>query len=208
MAAPGGPDSSPTSPTLLGRLRAFPADQDAWREFVAIYGAHLLTWSRQWGLQSADAEDVTQATLLRLAKAIRGFEYDPKLSFRGWLRTIAHNAWQDLARVKRPVPMGGPEELHPWLPAQAADGLVKAVEAGFDEELLRRAMGAIRLRVEPKTWEAFRLTALEGVPGATVAEQLGLRLTSVYKARSNVQKLLQEEIRLQEEECHARLVPT
>ena len=205
MAGRASADSSPTSPTLLGRLRAFPADQDAWREFVSIYGAHLLQWCRSWGLQAAAAEDVTQATLLRLAKAIRHFDYNPELSFRGWLRTLAHHAWQDLARVRRPIPLGSAEELHPLLSAQAKDGLAQAIESAYDEELLRRAMGSVRLRVEPHTWEAFRLTALEGLSGAEVAERLGLRLTSVYKAKSNVQRLLQEELRWQEEESHARL---
>jgi RNA polymerase sigma-70 factor (ECF subfamily) len=69
-----------TSPTLVGRLRAVPADENAWRDFVSIYGVHLLHWAKNWGLQDADAEDVTQATLLRLAKAMRDFDYDPKLT--------------------------------------------------------------------------------------------------------------------------------
>ena len=47
--------------------------------------------------------------------------------------------------------------------------------------------------MEPHTWEAFRLTALEGLPGAATAERLSMKVASVFKAKSNVQKLLQEE---------------
>ena len=94
MSASAAPE---TSPTLLGRLCAIPADQDAWRDFVSIYGVHILHWAKKWGLQDADAEDVTQTTMLRLAKALCEFAYDPQLSFRGWLRTLAHHAWQDWA---------------------------------------------------------------------------------------------------------------
>lgn len=192
-----------TSPTLVGRLRAVPADQDAWRDFVGIYGVHILHWARNWGLQDADAEDVTQATLLRLAKTMRDFAYDPSLSFRGWLRTLAHHAWQDLARVKRPILLGSADGENSLLERAGDSGLATALESAFDEELLRKAMASVRLRVEPKTWDAFRLAALEQCPGAEVAAKLGMRLTSVYKARSNVQKMLQEEVRLLEDECNA-----
>ena len=52
------------------------------------------------------------------------------------------------------------------------------------------------------------MTALEQFSGADAAAKLGMRLTSVYKARSNVQKLLQEEVRLLEKECDAAHLPS
>lgn len=205
VSAGAAPD---TSPTLVGRLRAVPADQDAWRDFVAVYGGHILHWARQWGLQDADAEDVTQATLHRLAKVMRDFAYDPKLSFRGWLHTLAHHAWQDLARIRKPILFGGLDAANPLAQKAADDGLAKALESAFDEELLRKAMASVRLRVEPQTWDAFRLTALEQISGAEAAARLGVKLTTIYKARSNVQKMLQEEIRLMEEECDVVALPS
>ena len=44
-------------------------------------------------------------------------------------------------------------------------------------------MASIRLRVEPQTWQAFQMTALEQHSGADVAAKLGMRITSVYKAQ-------------------------
>ena len=41
----------------------------------------------------------------------------------------------------------------------------------------------------------LRLTALDGLSAADVAARLGMALTSVYKAKSNVQKLLESEVR-------------
>jgi hypothetical protein len=52
-----------TSLTLLARLRDTPADQGAWGAFVARYGRKIYGWCRHWGLQEADAEDVTQVVL-------------------------------------------------------------------------------------------------------------------------------------------------
>src|SRR5262245_46437929 len=87
--------ASRTSATLLGRLRAQPDDEQAWDRFVECYGPQIYNWCRQWALQQADAEDVTQNVLLRLATKLRTFTYDPKRSFRGWLRTVTRNALSD-----------------------------------------------------------------------------------------------------------------
>src|SRR6478672_8220769 len=81
--------------TLLTQLRQDPSDQAGWDEFVERYGRHIYRWCRQWKLQDADAEDVTQDILLKLSQKLRAFAYDPSRSFRGWLKTVAHHAWKD-----------------------------------------------------------------------------------------------------------------
>jgi RNA polymerase sigma-70 factor (ECF subfamily) len=61
-------------------------------------------------------------------------------------------------------------------------------------------MARVRERVEPHTWEAYRLTALEGQAGAAVAGQLNMEVGTVYKAKSKVHAMLQETVaQLQEE---------
>src|SRR5580693_8053163 len=87
--------------TLLTQLRQDPSDQAGWDEFVERYGRHIYRWCRQWRLQDADAEDVTQDILLKLSQTLRAFAYDPSLSFRGWLKTVAHHAWRDFADSRR-----------------------------------------------------------------------------------------------------------
>jgi RNA polymerase sigma-70 factor (ECF subfamily) len=64
-----------TSPSLLGRLRAAPADEAAWAEFVERYGRVIYDWCRRQRLQEADAEDVTQGVLTKLAVRMRTFRY-------------------------------------------------------------------------------------------------------------------------------------
>jgi RNA polymerase sigma-70 factor (ECF subfamily) len=56
-------------------------------------------------------------------------------------------------------------------------------------------MARVRLRVAPRTWEAFRLTALEGLSGAEAARRLEMQVAAVYMAKRNVQKKLREESR-------------
>ena len=50
-------------------------------------------------------------------------------------------------------------------------------------------------RVAANTWDAFRMTALEGVAPQDAATALEVRVSQVYLAKHRVQKLVQEEIR-------------
>ena len=98
-----------TSPTLLGRLRQNPTDQEAWTEFVKRYGPRIYGWCRRWNLQEADADDVTQLVLATLAQKMSNFTYDPTRSFRAWLKTIAQHAWSDFLASKRRAGLGSGE---------------------------------------------------------------------------------------------------
>jgi RNA polymerase sigma factor (sigma-70 family) len=183
-----------TCPTLLARLR-YDASNEAWNEFVEHYGRHIYRWCRQWGLQDADAEDVSQDILVKLARKLRDFTYDPKSSFRGWLKTVAHHTWQDFTdgqRRGRAVVSDRMRELLQSL--EARNDLIQELEEAFDFELLEAAKVQVRLRVAPHTWEAFRLVAIEGVPVPDVATKVGMQVAMVYVAKSKVQKMLRQEI--------------
>lgn len=184
-----------TSPTLLTRLRRDPSNEVAWDEFIEHYGRHLYRWCRQWRLQEADAEDVAQEILLKLARKLRDFEYNPKSSFRGWLKTVAHHTWRDFVDGQRLARSIADEQAWELLQsAEAREDLAHKLEEAFDLELLEAAKVQVQLRVAPHTWEAFRLVAIEGVPVTEVANKVHMQVAMVYVAKSKVQKLLQEEI--------------
>jgi RNA polymerase sigma-70 factor (ECF subfamily) len=77
----------------------------------------------------------------------------------------------------------------------AREDLVQRLQEQFDHELLEMAMGSVRQRVEPRTWEAFRLLALEQQPAAEAARRLGMKVATAYVARGKVQKMVREELR-------------
>ena len=52
----------------------------------------------------------------------------------------------------------------------------------------------VRLRVAPQTWQAFALTALEGLSGAEAACAIPMQVAQVFIAKRRVQKMLQEEV--------------
>lgn len=190
---PAGPD---TRATLLGRLRSSPSDPAAWSEFVGWYGRHVYAWCKAWGVQEADAQDISQEVFLKLSVRMRDFQYDPSGSFRAWLKTVTHHAWQDhLDRQRRPGQgAGGDSALERLSAVEAKDDLTRRLADAADQELLKEAAARVRLRVEPRTWDAFHLLAVEGRSGAEAAEALGMKVAAVFVARSKVQRMLREEL--------------
>jgi RNA polymerase sigma-70 factor (ECF subfamily) len=205
MSAMADGSGSGTSTTLLGRLALFPLDQAAWEEFVKRYGPSVLGWCRRWGAQEADALDITQVVLAKLAVRMRAFVYDSSGSFRSWLHAVARNAWRDSLDVRRPDPAGGESEaLDALNRLEARDDLVRRLEEQYDVELLEEASRRVRDRVRPRTWDAYELTAVGGLSGAEAAARLGMSVAAVFQAKASVLKMLREETReLEEVACSA-----
>lgn len=122
--------SDETSVTLLTNLTENPINQAAWERFVAHYEPRIRGWCRQGGLQTADAEDVTQDVLLRLTRALPKFTYDPSRTFRGWLRLVTEHALADFFadRKRRPAATSGEDRARALLERGAARRPFKAVE--------------------------------------------------------------------------------
>jgi RNA polymerase sigma factor (sigma-70 family) len=185
-----------TSLTLLERVQKFPADAEAWDEFVRRYRPMIHTWCMKWGLQTSDADDVAQDVLVKLLSALRKFQYDPSGSFSAWLRTVTHHALSDFVTDSRKEPgQIAPNLLIADLGSARVD-LIQELQKLLDRDLFEIAMRRIEKRVKLVTWEAFRLSALAGLSGQAVAERLCIPVAHVFVARNRVQKLLQEEIRI------------
>ena len=189
--------NSATQVSLLARLRLDPTDQAAWGAFVERYGRRIFRWCRGRGLPEPDAEDVTQNVLLDLARQMRTFEYRPapgrQGSFRAWLHQVTYRAWCDFL-TGRPAPVAGSGAAREHLDGvEAREDLLSHLEEAFDLELLEQARARVCQRVEPQTWQAFRLTALDGLPAVEAAGQVGLEIAAVYKAKSRVLQMLREE---------------
>ncbi len=173
-----------TSIALLDRLRQ-PADAEAWARFVELYTPLLYRWGCRLGLQDADAADLVQDVFAVLVQKLPEFEYDPRRSFRGWLRTILVNRWRDRpGRVAVPLPadVAGPD------PAE------ELRETDYRRYLVGRALQLMRSDFQPATWQACWECVANGRPAAEVAAELGMSLAAVYIARSRVLRRLRQEL--------------
>jgi RNA polymerase sigma factor (sigma-70 family) len=185
---------SETSVTLLARVALLPPEPDAWSEFVDRYGPRIVKWSRAWGLQAADIDDVTQSVLAILLVRLRQFEYDPSRSFRAFLRKVTNDTVCDVISARGRV-AGANATLQALAGREARADLARGLEEEFDLELLEKATWIVRSQVEPRTWEAYRLTAEEGLSGIEAATRLGMGAGAVYQAKSVVLRRLHEEVR-------------
>jgi RNA polymerase sigma factor (sigma-70 family) len=183
-----------TSLTLLERIQTFPADLEAWDEFVRRYHPLIHSWCSKWGLQCSDADDVAQDVMVKLLTAMRTFRYDPARSFHAWLRTVTQHALGHFSAGRRREPgQIGPDVQIAEL-VHARDDLEQGLESLFDRDLFAIAMRRVERRVKSVTWDAFRLAALEGLTGQDAARRLQIPVAHVFVARYRVQKMLQEEI--------------
>lgn len=190
------PSASPsTDSSLLRRVQT--QDAAAWRQFVDLYGPLVFAWIRRAGLSSDDAADVTQETLIAVARSIASFRHDnPDSSLRGWLWTVALNKTRDWARQQRSGDQGvGGSEMHQRL-LDVRDGLP---ETDTDESLqltrlLHRGLLQVQAEFEPRTWQAFWIAVVEGRSTAAVAEQLGMTENYVRQCRSRILRRLREQL--------------
>lgn len=195
-------DEAPTRPSLLVRIRDA-ADQEAWRQFVAIYAPMVYRFALRRRLQDADAADLTQEVLRAVARAANRLEYDPRRgSFRAWLFTIARNKFHDhRIRRQRHLPASGDSNVQELIEEQPAPEEEQFWEQEYQHRLFHFAAEQVKDAFEPSTWQAFWRTAIDGKSGKETAKELGLTVAAVYLAKSRVTARLKNEVqRLQAED--------
>jgi RNA polymerase sigma-70 factor, ECF subfamily len=186
-----------TNLILLERLRNMPRDEAAWDELVRGYAPAIRRWCLAWRLQPADADDVTQTVLLKLARKMATFHYDRTRSFRGYLKALTHYAVRDAleALKRRGLETGGPALLD-WLAIiDTRNDLARCLEVELRQDLFREAAARVAQRIDPQTWEAFRLLTEQRLSGQEAASRLGMTVAAIYMAKSRTLKLMRQEVR-------------
>ncbi len=177
-----------TPATLLERLRTAP-DEAAWGRFVELYTPLLLFWAQRAGLREPEASDLVQDVFTHLVTKLPGFVYDRRRTFRGWLRTVAHNLWRNRAE-RRPPPAAGPVDLD----ALAAPEVEQFWEADYRRYLVDRALAVMQREFQPATWRACWEVVVNGRPAEDVGAELGLSAAAVRAAKYRVLNRLRREL--------------
>ncbi len=194
-------DPPSTRASLLVRIRDS-SDHSAWQQFVQLYEPLLRSYLRRHGLQDADAADVAQDTLQRVAGAIGRLEYDrAKGRFRGWLLKIARQRLIDhVSRARRGGIGSGDSAINEMLNAKLDDEDTRQWDHEYEQRIANFAMNAIRSEFQEGTWQAFYQTAIENRPADQVAEELGMSVGAVYSAKSRVTARLRRAVAEMEED--------
>lgn len=213
----GSRSSCGTSPSLIERVRA--DDAEAWDRLVALYAPLVAHWCRRSRLADDDLADVFQEVFQSVASHIAAFRNDrARDTFRGWLRTITLNKVHDHFRKQQQQPraIGGSEALERWsqLPdpapagapssadvsiemsaaAGSALGDEASAEAVIERQLFQRGLELIRSQFEPRTWQAFWRTAVDGRSAPEIAAELSMTPGAVRVAKSRVLQRLRAEL--------------
>lgn len=188
-----------TSLTLLEQVKA--RSDAAWQRLVEFYSPLVFSWCRRSGLATEDASDLVQEVFVSVAEHIVQFRRErPGDTFRGWLRTVARNriALHFRRQSKEPHAVGGsaaqlriqqlpaaPLEREPASPAEEVDELSVVLHSGLTR---------IRDEFEERTWRAFWLSAVEGLPCAEVAQTLQISAGAVRQAKYRVLRRVRSEM--------------
>jgi RNA polymerase sigma-70 factor (ECF subfamily) len=194
------PVSNPTTnPTIFLRLKqSQPAPRElAWNDFHQRYAPIIAGFARRLGAQQQDIDDVVQDVLLGFFAKAPTFVYDPtKGRFRGYLKVCTYRALGRRLGQKskfegRPLDQVDPDEL-------AVDQVWNDL---WEQELVRRALEEIRQSMgQTKTFLAFEQYVVFDKPAVDVAQQLEMHLNSVYRAKEQITRQIQEKVQVFSEE--------
>jgi RNA polymerase sigma-70 factor (ECF subfamily) len=179
-----------TSSTLIDQLRQ--PNQEAWSKFVALYTPLIFYWARKTGLQTADAADLVQDVFATLVEKLPEFQYDKSKSFRAWLRTVTLNKWREYGRRRAPTLCQADEHE---LDSSVDHDLEASWETEYRRYLLEQVLKSIECEFPRQAWQAFQKYAVEGIPVADVAQQLGMSAASVYGSKSRILNRLRQRLK-------------
>jgi RNA polymerase sigma-70 factor (ECF subfamily) len=180
-----------TSVSLLERLRQ-PPNHEAWKRFVHLYSPLLGYWAERTGFATSEVEDLVQEVFTHLAKEMPKFEYDPDKTFRGWLRTVAINKWNEIRR-RRQIDADGVSHLDVD-DAGSQDPAKLLATDEFQRLLFQRAMEVMQTDFPGNTWLACKKVIMDGQAAAEVAAELDMTVGAVHAARFRVLARLRQEL--------------
>ena len=169
----------------------------AWSEFLDVYEGAIIRYCASRGLQEADARDAAQAVYAAIQKKMASWDHDSNRgSFRAWLFRVARNVSVDLLVAKSRSAVSGDSVTREKLSQvrdhrstgnhSVDDQHSTAFRLELQRALFEWASSQIRDEVRDTTWQAFSLTAIQGMKAEDAAEKLGTTVGNVYTGKCRV----------------------
>ncbi|MDH4226509.1 MAG: RNA polymerase sigma factor [Deltaproteobacteria bacterium] len=163
-------------------------DREAFGLFAERHYGLIYRTAFKWSGVKADAEDITQESLMKLARSIDTFRSESDV--KTWLYRVTVNAAKDFHRrnsVKRKYEEAYVSES---LGASAADEGIP--ERSEEKDALMAAIG----RLSDKLKDALLLVVSEGLSHAEAAKVLGCAVTTVawrvFEAKRRLSEMLEK----------------
>jgi len=130
-----------------------------------------------------------------MVRDIPRFERRREGSFRAWVRQVTVNVLRNHRKRQFRKPAIGMDPCDAFLErlAEPNSELAREWDLDHDRHIFQKLQAAVQPAFAPATWEAFRRFAIEGLPAAQVAAEMGMTVNAVTLAKSRILKRLREE---------------
>jgi len=181
--------------TLIERIQN-PDDTGSWEEFVSIYTPGIYRFCCSKGIGHSDAEDLSQEVMRAVLGSISRFEYRKgKAKFRSWMYQITRNIINSHLRKQSRRPQeDGSTVAQLAAENQSEDEELERWETDYRSRLFEWATTEIKSEFNPRIWEVFWRTAVEGENPDLVAKDTKMSRAAVYVAKSRCLARLREKI--------------
>jgi RNA polymerase sigma-70 factor, ECF subfamily len=185
----------PTSVSLLDRLKAAGPDASDWHRLQGIYLPLISHWLGRVPGLGVEADDLAQEVFLVVIRELPRFERQREGSFRAWLRQVTVNKVRTHRRRRHRRPAVGRDATDGFLDSLADPNgdLAREWDIDHDRHVFHKLLAIVQPDFSSTTWQAFRRFAIDGMPAAKVAEEMGLSVNAVIQAKSRILKKLREE---------------
>ncbi len=182
-----------TKKSLLRKVRA--GDEISWNEFYQTYKPLILLCGLDCSLTATENEELVQQVMMEIFQKdiLKNydldkvpdhivFQFDPSRGrFRHYLKKIIRNHAIKLYHKRHDMlSLGEMEEGK----APAVDDWDNQWEKEWKRHLLNMALFELKTEVQPETFVAFEMYALQHKPVKDVAEFLHMSVSAVYTAKS------------------------
>lgn len=190
-----------TRGSLLSRVRK--GDEISWDEFYNTYKRLLYTVGKNsYSLNTGEIEELIQEVMITFFDATKTFKYDKsKGKFRSYLKTIfKYKALKFKEKKKKAAEKITSVESDEFgiddLPEPVGSNLDKIWDEEWGKHVMFEAMKELSLRIEPTTYQAFELYAIQNETPQTVSKLLDMKVNAVYacknRAISQLKEIIQE----------------
>ncbi|MCP4177163.1 MAG: sigma-70 family RNA polymerase sigma factor [bacterium] len=184
-----------TRVTLLNKVKD-KKDDSAWKEFYDFYWELITNWAKFFGCSDSMAKDIFQETIIGLIKNMPDFNYDVgKGRFRSFLKTIVRRRVIDAFRREGKYVSLSDDAISDDKKNSGVLNLdmLKSSSSNKNaeddiiwlESLIKSSIRICAMKVDPITYQSFRMYVLEEQSVEEVAKKLDIpRIGTVYQHKS------------------------
>ena len=172
-----------TQSSLLERVQQ--GDEISWNEFYFHYAPVIHAAGAGFKFNDTECDDLVQLVMLKFFNHAKTFVYRKgEIKFRTYFSRIVQSQAVDLIRrnaKQKNLPGELPESFAPF---------EELFMSEWRKAVIEEAKAELRLRVTPKTYQAYELYVLQERPAEKVAMILEMTVNDIYAAKNRCNKIM------------------